>query len=286
MQKKRLSLVLLMVLMAVSSGLALEPAWAGNWAVVTVKELPEFVTAGRPFTIHFTVRQHGQRPMGGLSPMVTAVNPATGEQVKARAEETADTGVYAFSLTLPSAGQWQWSIDAFTATYAMPPLAVEEGAATVVSESTANPWPLAAGLGGALVAVGMAFAWRRQPGRLRLAALAAALVVTVAGFIWAGQRPLSLAAQVDEPLAAYVNQGEALFVAKGCIQCHQNGNVTMARTLFPIGPNLTNYEASPEFLRMWLADPPSIKPETAMPDLELSEAEIEKLIAFLGPRTN
>ena len=49
-----------------------------------------------------------------------------------------------------------------------------------------------------------------------------------------------------------------------------------------VGPNLTNYaKASPEFLRTWLKDPASLKPKTEMPNLKLSEAEIESLVAFL-----
>ena len=75
--------------------------------------------------------------------------------------------------------------------------------------------------------------------------------------------------------------GEALFVAKGCIQCHVNDNVTMAENMFQIGPDITFVKRPSEYLEVWLANPASIKVETIMPNLHLSAAEIETLIAFL-----
>ena len=75
--------------------------------------------------------------------------------------------------------------------------------------------------------------------------------------------------------------GEALFVAKGCIQCHVYDRVTMAENMIQIGPNLTYVKRSPEYLQAWLTNPPALKPETQMPNLQLSEAEIDELVAFL-----
>ena len=42
------------------------PAAAGGWATVTIDEMPAEIAAGAPFTIRFTVRQHGQTPLAGL----------------------------------------------------------------------------------------------------------------------------------------------------------------------------------------------------------------------------
>jgi cytochrome c2 len=76
--------------------------------------------------------------------------------------------------------------------------------------------------------------------------------------------------------------GRALFRNKGCITCHQNDRVQGETGIFEIGPNLTAYQNDPEFLRAWLENPRAIKPETPMPDLGLTPAEIEDLIAFLN----
>ncbi|HET7087523.1 MAG TPA: hypothetical protein VFL17_02620, partial [Anaerolineae bacterium] len=50
---------------------------------------------------------------------------------------------------------------------------------------------------------------------------------------------------------------------------------------FSVGPNLTQRELGPEYLRHWLKDPSAIKPRTEMPTLGLSDDEIEALVAFL-----
>lgn len=40
----------------------------GGWAVVTVKDLPEYFVAGQQYTIEFQVRQHGRNLLGDLRP--------------------------------------------------------------------------------------------------------------------------------------------------------------------------------------------------------------------------
>lgn len=272
----------LVVIVLLAAGWGFQTAGAGGWAVVTLVELPQGVVAERPFAVTFAVRQHGQQPLGGLSPTVTAVDDETGTSVTAVATETGATGVYTADLTLPTVGTWRWSIEAFTAVYPMPPLTVQ-GAAAETQPASGGSWLLAIGLGGLVAALGMAVTWRRQPGRLRLAGLALALIVGLVSLGWYAQRPSTLAAQVDEVEAeTAVGQGEALFVAKGCTQCHQNDRVTLEHNHFAaVGPNLTQYKASAEFLQLWLADPPAVKPETLMPDLDLSKPDIEALTAFL-----
>jgi mono/diheme cytochrome c family protein len=83
--------------------------------------------------------------------------------------------------------------------------------------------------------------------------------------------------------------GKALFLAKGCATCHQHAAVSTSNSV-AIGPDLTNYRNSPDFLRRWLADPQAVRPQTApafgpsdvMPNLHLSPDEIEALIAFIN----
>jgi len=59
-----------------------------------------------------------------------------------------------------------------------------------------------------------------------------------------------------------------------------------------VGPNLTHvysrsafagdtFDMTPENLRMWLHDPPGVKPGSKMPNLGLSSAEITNLVAYL-----
>jgi cytochrome c2 len=81
---------------------------------------------------------------------------------------------------------------------------------------------------------------------------------------------------------AQVEHGRELFRNKGCVTCHQNDRVEGETGIYGIGPNLTDYRNDAEFLRQWLADPGEVRPNTQMPDLDLSAEEIEALIAFLN----
>jgi len=85
--------------------------------------------------------------------------------------------------------------------------------------------------------------------------------------------------------------GRALFQAKGCTSCHRHDGVGIARVagsaadapaLAGLGaPDLTHYQPDPDFVRRWLHDPRAVRPDTAMPNLRLSDADIEALLAFL-----
>jgi cytochrome c oxidase subunit II len=82
-------------------------------------------------------------------------------------------------------------------------------------------------------------------------------------------------------------QGAQIFVQQ-CGVCHAHADTTAAGQ---VAPDLTAYwqnpdiadviENTPENLAAWLDDPQAIKPGTAMPNLPLSEAEIQHLVAFL-----
>lgn len=302
MAKVRQFLKIQWLVIILLTALAYTPAWAGGWAVVTLEELPAQVTAGQPFTVQFSVRQHGQSLLPGLSPTVTAERADTGERVKAPATETGQPGFYQASITLPASGQWHWEIDAFAAAHTMPPLTVTAGPAAItpsaaatapMQDATALSWVV--GIAALIAASGLALVWRRQRRRIWLVGAAAALLLCLGAFAWQWSPPSALLAEAEAktpPGAAEISaaiapeqMGEALFVAKGCIQCHRNGNVTMTTynidNNIDFGPDLTNYNASPEFLRIWLANPASVKPKTEMPNLGLSEAEIETLIAFV-----
>lgn len=83
-----------------------------------------------------------------------------------------------------------------------------------------------------------------------------------------------------------VTEGRGLFLAKGCIVCHRNDDLSAARNgmiefSFDDVPNLTTLKISTDYLRRWLHDPQALKPNTAMPNLDLSDSEIEALVAYL-----
>lgn len=96
--------------------------------------------------------------------------------------------------------------------------------------------------------------------------------------------------QVSAPVTTSTAQtanaatGMALFSAKGCAHCHLNRRAVRSPSECcpDVGPDLTNYNQQPEYLRQWLADPAALKPDTQMPDLNLSDQEIADLIAFLN----
>jgi cytochrome c2 len=190
----------------------------------------------------------------------------------------------------------------------MPPLIVSPPSTVSVpaaktqagSEFSVAPTPaiLAGILGMALVALALGLAWRKQT-RWALALVIVGLLVVGAGLASAaGQaatpsspaaEPASGEAAAGKPAAAnaalaQAEYGKVLFVAKGCVTCHANPRIqaALAPVRTNIGKDLTNYVAAPEFLRIWLKDPKSVKPNTEMPNLELKQVEIEALIAFIN----
>jgi cytochrome c oxidase subunit 2 len=82
--------------------------------------------------------------------------------------------------------------------------------------------------------------------------------------------------------------GLALFQVRGCAGCHTINGVSAGT----VGPNLTHLQSrsvfaggifamTPNNLRNWLRNPPAAKPGSVMPNLNLSEEDITKLIAYL-----
>jgi cytochrome c oxidase subunit 2 len=95
--------------------------------------------------------------------------------------------------------------------------------------------------------------------------------------------------------------GYQVYLNKQCIQCHtvrfddENASNIIAPEAFN-GPELTHFASRNVFagailpeedqsreaaLKEWLADPPNTKPGSFMPDLALTEAEIDALIVWL-----
>jgi hypothetical protein len=183
---------------------------AGGWTIVTVRDLPEYAVAGKPFRLAFMVRGHGIEPMDGLNPKITATSE--GRVVKASTVATRKKGEYAANLTLPRPGVWTIEITGTADDPTLPGL-------TVIAPGSPIPAPLS-------------------------------------------QTAL----------------GERLFVAKGCIGCHQGG----------VGPELTGKRFPEAYLKSLLADPSSAfesldsERTWKMPNLELTKSEIAALTAFVN----
>jgi cytochrome c oxidase subunit II len=74
-------------------------------------------------------------------------------------------------------------------------------------------------------------------------------------------------------------QGKQYFMNNGCYGCH-----TVGRMGTPIGPDLSHVGAkySLAYLQRWLRDPAEQRPSAHMPALELSDAHVTALAAYLS----
>lgn len=98
-------------------------------------------------------------------------------------------------------------------------------------------------------------------------------------------------ADAAKPATDIVKAGEQQFTLSGCVGCHTvQGN---AIAVGKLGPNLTHVGSrttiasgvlanTPDGLHKWLSNPPAVKPGSKMPNLGLSEDQIQKLTAYLG----
>jgi hypothetical protein len=131
---------------------------AGGWSVVVLDSesaligVDRPVDAGAPFTIGFTVLQHGKTPVDGITPTITLSNGAAGERLTFFAEAQGGPGHYVATITLPEAGAWEWEIEAFGPPATMAPITV---AAPAPAPAPAAPAPAPA-LWGALAALALA----------------------------------------------------------------------------------------------------------------------------------
>jgi cytochrome c oxidase subunit 2 len=102
------------------------------------------------------------------------------------------------------------------------------------------------------------------------------------------------AAPAPTPTTELARQGEQAFFGLPCIGCHtiKGPTVNGLQALGTTGPNLTHFalrdrfagswlENNPENLRLWLQNPPAIKPGSLMPNYNLTDEQITQLIAYL-----
>jgi hypothetical protein len=277
------------------------PAFAGGWAVITLDELPTDVTAGNPFIIGFKVLQHGRTPMTDLEPTVTA-RLSKGEPLTFFAAPDGNPGHYTVTLKFPEEGDWEWSIQAFTMDQKMPTISVTALGAATVSQPVARTEPSMTAISPLLIAgtlaiavglAGLVVAFRYK-NRFTLGLTVICLLVGAGSFLAENNQTSKVEVQSSissESLESSVSQvelGEQLFVAKGCITCHVNTKVANNHDYWTIevgnATNLSNFSAHPDVLRMRLKDPTLVKSDTQMPNLDLSEIEIEALVAFINSK--
>lgn len=271
------------------------PVFAGGWAVITLDELPVQAAAGEPLTIGFTVLQHGRTPLAGQTATITAMLGKE-NQFAVAAKEEGKPGHYSATLTFPKEGDWDWSIQVFTMDQPMPPISVAASALASTNQPAAktSPAPLLLVVRALAFGVGLIglFVALRSKNRFAMAVTGICLLVGAGSFVTGSVVP-KVEAQGDSSLAvssessiSQVELGRRLFLAKGCISCHVNSKANSSDywTIEMGAPNLSNFSASPEALRLRLTDPTLVKSDTQMPNLNLSEAEIEALIAFINSK--
>lgn len=120
--------------------LILTTAFAGGWAIVTVKDVPEYAVAGVPVRLTFTIRQHGVTLLNGLNPSVRA-SASRHSDLNAAAIPTRNTGEYSATLTFPAADVWTVRIESgFNAieTTLLPLQVIDEGSSPPASLSPAR----------------------------------------------------------------------------------------------------------------------------------------------------
>jgi mono/diheme cytochrome c family protein len=106
----------------------------GGWAVITVDDFPDVVTAGEPVNLSFVVRQHGITLLSSLSPTVTANDG----KVDVTARVTGGSaGHYSTQLILPKPGKWSITVNSgFGASKVKLPVVHALGAGTAMPAGT------------------------------------------------------------------------------------------------------------------------------------------------------
>jgi cytochrome c oxidase subunit 2 len=95
--------------------------------------------------------------------------------------------------------------------------------------------------------------------------------------------------ELPKPMQGIAAQGRDVFMSHSCVQCHAVDGTTAQGNA---GPNLTHFASratlasciidnTPTNLRRWLANPGAIKPGCYMPNMRLTNEQIEQTAAYL-----
>jgi hypothetical protein len=96
--------------LALAAALIAAPsAFAGGWATVGLDSTPAGVQPGDPWAVQITVLQHGRTPLEDVQPALTIRNGNSSKTFAAK--PTDKPGVYAASVTFPSAGRWTYEVN-------------------------------------------------------------------------------------------------------------------------------------------------------------------------------
>ena len=100
----------LLITVSLAAALIAAPsAFAGGWATVGLDSTPAGVQPGDPWDVNITVLQHGRTPLEDVQPTLTIRD---GDATKTFAAKPTDKpGVYAASVTFPSAGKWTYEVN-------------------------------------------------------------------------------------------------------------------------------------------------------------------------------
>ena len=98
---------ILVLLLIGTAGVGAWSSHLGGWAVVTVDDFPDYLVAKQATKLSFVVRQHGQRPVDGLEPVVDA---KLGSATIVQKAQPLNSGRYVATLNLPRAGDWTITI--------------------------------------------------------------------------------------------------------------------------------------------------------------------------------
>src|SRR5687767_7201153 len=83
---------------------------AGGWSIITVNDFPDYALVRSPLMLTFSVRQHGNKLLGGLKPSIHASTDG-GPTVVAVATPTANFGEYSAALRFATSGNWTIRVD-------------------------------------------------------------------------------------------------------------------------------------------------------------------------------
>lgn len=128
----------LLGLLAATAAMAAAP-YHGGWVIVTMHEWPETLEAGRPTTLTFSMRQHGQELLSGREPELRLRGPGLfGNRERVRAQRTDRPGVYRASFTPEEAGELRVSVDTDFNGWTAPmlPLSVRASGVSLASATT------------------------------------------------------------------------------------------------------------------------------------------------------
>src|SRR5213596_196340 len=81
----------------------------GGWAVATVESVPDYIVAGKPVDLTFTVRQHGYTLRSDLKPSIEA--KSGWRTVSGSAWALSAEGMYRGTITVPSPGDWTITVN-------------------------------------------------------------------------------------------------------------------------------------------------------------------------------